>query len=496
MATTQPLAIQCRDPGEFISSIIEHHRAGGGGVQQPLKDEEKTYLIFVGIDDENGVFEMMDDDDREYLPLSGEEEPEMPWSESDGSEQRLPGEPPGSGQHQMTQSQTPELGKAEDVVQGHEGHQAEDLNHGATGLDQGFQSANGQKSPISKITEAKTPEHSSPPALPEAEETVSPVQLPIALPSSSPLSSPPPEEDDEELFMTGESAVASKGQDGSQSPISKSPRDLDNHLAGGKELHKETGARSEATKGNEVKSRATEANISIPETPNTRRKVLLQIREPSSPIPPQPHEISPLTAPGDKPPVSQSYQSSPAVPRSSMITSPTAKRFPIPTKVSNTAQSQQSEEEEEEYTTYPTPTLDILSAAEHIELLYLRDLKTLRTFLTLLQYTPPAPSSPDTDSNPPLLAIWGLIGAHHHTTGEFSGEGIANTLSLAVDAAAESGRFLVLGEGYVQEDIEGGEVSWMEAEVPVLRGGGGGVGRTVVVKGVLGRWCRFVEELE
>ncbi|KAH0613313.1 uncharacterized protein H6S33_009693 [Morchella sextelata] len=486
MATTQPLAIQCRDPGEFISSIIEHHRAGGGGggggVQLPLKDQEKTYLIFVGIEDEDGVFEMMDDD-REYIPLSGEEELEMPWSESDGSEQRLPGEPPGSGQHQMTQSQTPELGEAEDIVQ------VEELNYEATGLDQELQSANDQKSLISKVTETKTPEHSSPPALPEAEEAVSPVQLPPALPSSSPLSSPPPEEDDEELFMTGESVVASKGQEGSQSPIGKPQGTLDNHPAGRKESHKETGARNEATKGNGDKSRATEeANISIPETPNTRRKILLQIREPSSPIPPQPHEVSPLTTPGDKLPVSQPYQSSQAVSRNSMITSPTAKRLPIPTK---SPQSQQSEEEE--YTTYPTPTLDILSAAEHIELLYLRDLKTLRTFLTLLQYSP---TSLDLDptSNQPLLAIWGLIGAHH-TTGEFSGEGIANTLSLAVDAAAESGRFLVLGEGYVQEDVGGGEVSWMEAEVPVLRGGVGGR-RTVVVKGVLGRWCRFVEELE
>ena len=103
----------------------------------------------------------------------------------------------------------------------------------------------------------------------------------------------------------------------------------------------------------------------------------------------------------------------------------------------------------------------------------------------------------------PMLAIWGLAKLHR-STAEHSAQGLSRTLATAVEMAKLNGQRLVLaesrgsdGEGEYGSGGSGGD-PWKE-QVPLLSGSvrfGGEDrvwdGRTVEVRRVVGRWCRFV----
>ena len=104
-----------------------------------------------------------------------------------------------------------------------------------------------------------------------------------------------------------------------------------------------------------------------------------------------------------------------------------------------------------------------------------------------------------------MLAIWGLASLHR-STAEHSAQGISRSLAAAAETAELNGQRLVLAEpmalgGDVEDDGgvgEGGD-PWRE-QVPLLSGSVRfgeeervWAGKTVEVKGVVGRWCRFVK---
>ena len=102
-----------------------------------------------------------------------------------------------------------------------------------------------------------------------------------------------------------------------------------------------------------------------------------------------------------------------------------------------------------------------------------------------------------------MLAIWSLANLHR-STAEYSAQGLCRTLAAAVETAKFNGQRLVLAEGTALDgDVEGEGVGsggdpWKE-QVPLLSGSvrfGGEervwAGRTVEVRKVVGRWCRFV----
>lgn len=103
----------------------------------------------------------------------------------------------------------------------------------------------------------------------------------------------------------------------------------------------------------------------------------------------------------------------------------------------------------------------------------------------------------------PMLAVWGLAGLHRGSA-EYSAQGLARTVSVAVETAWLNGQRLVLGEsggwdeGGGHEGVGGAGGPWTE-RVPLLSGSvrfGGEdrvwAGRTVEVGRVVGKWCRFV----
>lgn len=199
------------------------------------------------------------------------------------------------------------------------------------------------------------------------------------------------------------------------------------------------------------------------------RQSVLQVREPESPIRPRPDEISPLTTPSNSPPNLNANE--------------------------DHVKWDLAEASEDETLPYPATTLENLIATEHVDIIYLEDLETLHGFLEAMLLSPEV-SAP----NPPLLALWGLVSAHYQTN-YFGGEGIGETVAQAVEAAAKSGRLLVLGEGYIEVDYGDGkgevqEQCWVDVEVPILNMGSMIVGRTVEVRRILKRWCRFGEDLE
>lgn len=210
-----------------------------------------------------------------------------------------------------------------------------------------------------------------------------------------------------------------------------------------------------------------------PQAPPPRRQSILQVREPGSPTRPWSSEISPLTTPSNSSPNLNANEEDSIKPE----------------------EKHPTEADEDETLSYPATTLENLIATEHIDIIYLEDLKTLHGFLEATMFSPVVSAL-----NPPLLAIWGLVGAHYQTE-YFWGGGIGETVAQAVETAAKSGRLLVLGEGYIEVDYGNGENEvqeqcWMDVEIPIFDTGSMIVGRTVRVGQILRRWCRLEEDLE
>ena len=102
-----------------------------------------------------------------------------------------------------------------------------------------------------------------------------------------------------------------------------------------------------------------------------------------------------------------------------------------------------------------------------------------------------------------MLAIWGLANLHR-STAEHSAQGLSRSLAVAVEAAKRAGQRLVLAEsraldGEIEEEGDGGEGDAWSEQVPLMSGSlrfgrenRVWAGKTVEVRRVVGRWCRFV----
>lgn len=108
------------------------------------------------------------------------------------------------------------------------------------------------------------------------------------------------------------------------------------------------------------------------------------------------------------------------------------------------------------------------------------------------------------ESQYPMLAVWGLANLHR-STAEHSAQGLSRSLAVAVETTKVNGQRLVLAESIAANgDLEyegiGSEGDSWKEQVPLMSGSvrfGGEervwAGKTVEVKRVVGRWCRFVK---
>lgn len=168
------------------------------------------------------------------------------------------------------------------------------------------------------------------------------------------------------------------------------------------------------------------------------------------------------------------------------------------------------------------PTLRLLASSRTINLVFCPELAHLRAYLATYAYqiTEPIVSGvPPPNSPAPhrILAVLNPIHAHKPTSA-YSAQGINRTFATAVDAAYHTQSQLVLAECPSQddsarlEDLLASEdttttiarqtdiSSWDEA-VSILNvttksfgaGERGWVGRTVTIRRIAERWCRFVD---
>ena len=158
------------------------------------------------------------------------------------------------------------------------------------------------------------------------------------------------------------------------------------------------------------------------------------------------------------------------------------------------------------------PTIHLLATSQNIKVVFAPTLPHLRAYLA----THEAPDSPGNakvsyvkpGSTTPFLAILNTLQLHQ-LSGELSAQGLSRTFASAVDAAARTNLQLIIADGPSQgdTDMDGMETEthgppsdpWRQ-QVPLLNGSvrfGAEqrlwAGRTVEVRQVIGRWCRFIK---
>jgi hypothetical protein len=127
------------------------------------------------------------------------------------------------------------------------------------------------------------------------------------------------------------------------------------------------------------------------------------------------------------------------------------------------------------------PTLHLLNTSSKIQLTFCDTVPLLHAYLATL------------DNVPNTVYFIHPLRLHMHTPA-FSAQGLSRTFASLSDAVARTASKMVVVEPV--EGIEGEEDPW-EQHVPILGSGGkfagqrGWVGRTVGVRRVVGRWCRF-----
>jgi hypothetical protein len=152
-----------------------------------------------------------------------------------------------------------------------------------------------------------------------------------------------------------------------------------------------------------------------------------------------------------------------------------------------------------------TAPLYQVAVARHIRVVFVPTVSHLRAYLTVFSVAdskvaaPPSPAhGVGTAPKQPLLLIYGLLDLHHSTS-EWSVQGISNTAAIFVETARRIGFQAVAVE---PRTYWGTQMEALLAErMPILSGsarragpdleGSGWTGRTVDVRSVLKRWFRF-----
>ncbi|MCJ1463460.1 hypothetical protein MMC07_002067 [Pseudocyphellaria aurata] len=157
------------------------------------------------------------------------------------------------------------------------------------------------------------------------------------------------------------------------------------------------------------------------------------------------------------------------------------------------------------------PTIHLLAATRSIRLAFTPTLPHLRAYLATFEST----SETDTHSashqsrafGGTVLVILGLV-ALHHSTSEYSAQGLSRSIAVAVEAAHSAGMKLIVAElrkEYGNEDsmahneiVNGTPHDPWNEQIPLLNGSTRSgneervwAGRTITIGRVVGRWCKF-----
>lgn len=157
------------------------------------------------------------------------------------------------------------------------------------------------------------------------------------------------------------------------------------------------------------------------------------------------------------------------------------------------------------------PTIHLLTTTRSIRLAFTPSLPHLRAYLASFESTAETythlASSQNRSSCSPVLVILGLV-ALHHSTSEYSAQGLSRSIAIAVEAANSTNMKLILAElrkenrnenpiGDTEVLTETRHDPWKE-QVPLLNGSTGfgntervWAGRTISIGRVIGRWCKF-----
>lgn len=157
------------------------------------------------------------------------------------------------------------------------------------------------------------------------------------------------------------------------------------------------------------------------------------------------------------------------------------------------------------------PTIHLLAATRSIRLAFTPSLPHLRAYLATFESTAETDTHPASyqsqSSRSSVLVILGLV-ALHHSTSEYSAQGLSRSLAIAVEAAYSTKMKLILAElrnenGNENSNADNEIVSgthhdpWKE-RIPLLNGSTGfgteervWAGRTIHIGRVIRRWCKF-----
>lgn len=157
------------------------------------------------------------------------------------------------------------------------------------------------------------------------------------------------------------------------------------------------------------------------------------------------------------------------------------------------------------------PTIHLIAKSQSVHVVFVPTLPHLRAFLATCELVSnpgqPTYTTGYSGSQSTLLAVWGLVNLHR-STAEHSAQGLSRTLASAVETASHRGDRLVLSEPLTMQDgamLENAEFTEMitrgpwEEQVPLLsfsvRFGDEDrvwAGKTIEVRRVVAKWCRFV----
>lgn len=163
---------------------------------------------------------------------------------------------------------------------------------------------------------------------------------------------------------------------------------------------------------------------------------------------------------------------------------------------------------------WTNPTLRFLASSHRISFAFCPDVTHLRAYLAKYGFRDKADSTEAALLAPPMLVIVNPINVHRPSSA-FSAQGLNRTFAIAIEAAARTRSRLVLAECTLETDDEVQNVPyddeelhnrttdseanpWNE-EVSILNvttkafgaGERGWVGRTVKIRAIAERWCRF-----
>lgn len=158
------------------------------------------------------------------------------------------------------------------------------------------------------------------------------------------------------------------------------------------------------------------------------------------------------------------------------------------------------------------PTLHLLATTRTIRLAFTPTLGHLRAYLATYQLTieilDKSSRLQGLVSISPMLFIFGLIALHSSST-EFSAQGLSRSVAMAVEAADNAGAKLVLaelrkggedgtmdsgdhiGESETEYDPWRQQVSLLNGSVRFGDDSRPWSGRTIEVRTIVGRWCKF-----